>query len=185
MSSSTSFATTVVPCRSLAEYIMLLQSRLEAEDDIAAGRLRDAVGDRSACIVLDGERVEVRFNGSRLIASSTLTVAPDGSGMTSRATTLDLIGGYLEVTDAVLDGRLDLIGTVDDIAAIGQAIEILIDGSSRIPRLQQLARDFVDDPCRAAAASRESGPMERQTAFYPDPPREDERALLTRLGLLR
>ena len=185
MSNSTPFPVTVVPCRSLAEYIVLLQSRLEAEDETAAGRLRDAVGDRTAVIVLDDERVEVRFEGTRLIVSSTLTGETDGSGTTTRATTLDLIGGYLEVTDAVLDGRLDLIGTVDSIAAIGQAIEILIDGSSRIPRLQQLARDFGDDPCRAAAGMRSSGPMERQTAFYPDPPREDERALLTRLGLLR
>jgi hypothetical protein len=185
MSSNTPFPTTVVPCRSLAEYIMLLHSRLEAEDHIAAARLRDAVGDRSACIVLDDERVVVRFEGVRLVASSTLASEADGGGVTSRATTLDFIGGYLEVTDAVLDGRLDLIGTVDDIAAIGQAIEILIDGSSRISRLQQLARDFWDDPCRAAAGTREAGPMERRTAFYPDSPREEERALLTRLGLLR
>jgi hypothetical protein len=185
MSNSVAFDTTVVPCRSLGEYVTLLLSRLEAEEPAAAARIRDAVGDRSACLTLDDERVEVRFEGSQLVVRSTLNTDQDGSGLTSRAATLDLIGGYLEVTDAVLDGRLDLIGTIDDIAAIGQAIEMLIDGSSRVPGLQRLARDFWVEPCRPKVEARALGPVARRTAFYPDPPGQDERELLARLNLLR
>jgi hypothetical protein len=177
-------SSTVVPCRSLAEYVSLLLTRLEADDPAAAARIREVVGTRSASVVLDDERIDFRFEGSRLVVQSSSNGTVAGTGWTTRATTLDLIGGYLEVTAAVLDGYLDLIGSVDDIAAIGQAIEILIDCSTRTPQLQRLARDFWEDPCRPPAGRRISGPMDRRTTFYPDLPNPDERQLLARLNLL-
>ena len=61
---------------------------------------------------------------------------------------LDLLDGYIEVGDAILDGRLRVSGAVDDVVRMFEAIEILLDGSARIPSLQRLARDFREDPCR-------------------------------------
>src|SRR4051812_30923302 len=90
MSNSALFVPTTVPCRSLAEYVMLLLSRLQSADERAAARIRDAVGDRSACIVLDDERINVRVEGTQVVASSTVTAGEDGRGVTSRTTTLDL-----------------------------------------------------------------------------------------------
>jgi hypothetical protein len=186
MSSSVALAASVIPCRTLVEYVLLLLERLALDDPAAAARIREAVGDRSAIIMLDGERIRVWFEGSqlRVLSISDTGTDADGTGETSRSTTLDLLGGYLEVTTAVLDGRLDLVGTIDDIAAMGQAIEILIDGAARLPALQRLARDFDDDPCRSRPALPASGPVPRRTTFYADPPDLTERQLLARLKLL-
>jgi hypothetical protein len=98
--------------------------------------------------------------------------------------TLDLLDGYLEVTAAVLDGALEVVGDIPAIVAIGQALEILLDGAARIPSLQLLARDFRDDPCRPAPPSHPAGPIGRRTPFYPDPPTVEERRLLAKLDLL-
>ena len=76
-----------------------------------------------------------------------------GSGATDRATVLALLDGYAGVTDVILDGRLRVDGPVDDIARMFQSIETLIDGATRVPMLQQLARDFRADPCRAPVPS--------------------------------
>ena len=186
MSASVVLEGAVVPCRTLAEYVALLLERLEAGDAPAAARIREAVGNRSAIIALDGERIKIWFEGGqlRVLSMPDSSIGINGTGAISRSTTLELLAGYVEVTAAVLDGRLDVIGTIDDIAAIGQAIEILIDGSARLPALQRLARDFTDDPCRPLPTLPASGPVHRRTVFYPDPPDLHERELLARLNLL-
>jgi hypothetical protein len=186
MSSSVLLEGAVIPCRTLPEYVVLLLERLEESDPLAAARIREAVGNRSAIITLDDERIKVWFEGVqlRVLSMPESAADADGKGDVSRSTTLELLGGYLEVTAAVLDGRLDVLGTIEDIAAMGQAIEILIDGSARIPALQRLSRDFVEDPCRPLPTLPASGPVERQTNFYPDSPDPRERQLLARLNLL-
>jgi hypothetical protein len=157
--------------------------RLGAGEPAALARLREVVAGRRARITLDDETVDVWFERGRLITRpSEEEVEVTGGGATDRLTTLDLLNGYLEVTDAILDGRLLATGEIENLARIMQAIEILLDGSTRIPALQQLARDYRVDPCRAAAASRVGGERRRRAAL--DAPADDERELLGRLGLL-
>jgi hypothetical protein len=164
------------PCRSLAEYVEELIRRLGAADPAALERMRDVVDGRRARIVLDDEAVDVVFDGSTLRVQPAGSGTADGEGVTDRATTLELLDGYLEVTDAILDGRLDVTGGVDDVERMFGAIEILLDVAARAPALQDLAADYRADPCRAP---RRSPPPP------PSPPTgETERALLDRLGLL-
>jgi hypothetical protein len=164
------------PCRTLAEYVAELIARLGAADPAALERMRTVVDGRRARIVLDDEAVDVAFAGDDLLVEPAGTGAPDGTGATDRPTTLELLDGYLEVTDAILDGRLDVTGTVDDVERMFLAIEILLDVAARAPALQDLAADYRADPCREPRRA-------------PPPPssvtgREPERALLDRLGLL-
>jgi hypothetical protein len=164
------------PCRTLAEYVAELIGRLGDADAGALARMRTVVDGRRARLVLDKEVVDVRFAGETLLVEPAGTTAADGEGVTDRATTLELMDGYLEVTDAILDGRLDVTGTVDDVERMFLAIEILLDVAARAPRLQALAADYRADPCRAP-----------RRAPPPPPPAatgESERALLERLGLL-
>ena len=101
------------PCRTLAEYVGELVARLGAADPAALERMRAVVDGRRARIRLDDEAVDVgsrarparRAGGHRRV---------DGKGETDRAAVLDLLDGYLEVTDAILDGRLDVTGAVDE-----------------------------------------------------------------------
>ena len=164
------------PCRTLAEYVGELITRLGAADPAALERMRAVVDGRRARIVLGEETVDVRFAGDDLLVEPPGAGAPDGTGVTDRATTLELMDGYLEVTDAILDGRLDVTGTVDDVERMFAAVEILLDVAARAPALQDLAADYRADPCREPRRA-------------PPPPHavtsaESERALLDRLGLL-
>ena len=164
------------PCRTLAEYVGELIARLGAADPEALERMRTVVDGRRARIVLGEEAVDVRFASGDLLVEPAGAAAPDGTGVTDRAATLELLDGYLEVTDAILDGRLDVTGTVDDVERMFLAIEILLDVAARAPALQDLAADYRADPCREPRRA-------------PPPPlavsgAESERALLDRLGLL-
>lgn len=186
MSISATTGRRAVPCRTLAQYLELLLGRLGEADPAAVGRIRQVVGPRRARITLDEESVDVSFAGDRFVVEPAGPVAVSGAGATTRAVVLDLLDGFREVTAAVLDGDLELAGTVEDVAAIGQAIELLIDASVRAPALQALARDFRDDPCRPPSPSppppRRLSP--RRTPFYPDAPIPTELAVLRRRDLL-
>ncbi|MDQ3697398.1 MAG: hypothetical protein M3373_05165 [Gemmatimonadota bacterium] len=172
-------------CRTLAEYIDALVQRLAQGDPEADSRLRAVVGALRARITLDGETAECWFEGPRFVVLPGPTSQPaDGEGSTDRATTLELLGGYLEVSDAILDGRLRATGEVDSLARIFQAIEILLDASTRVPALPRLALDYGDDPCRPSPASHSLGPRSRAVVLDPGRPREDERDILRRLDLL-
>ena len=164
------------PCRTLAEYVGELVRRLGDADPAALERMRAVVDGRRARIVLDDEAVDVAFAGAELRVEPAGEGAVDGTGVTDRATTLELLDGYLEVTDAILDGRLDVTGGVDDVERMFGAIEILLDVAARAPALQDLAADYRADPCRAPRRSPPPPPPARSG--------ESERALLDRLGLL-
>lgn len=170
--------------RSLREYVELLFSRLERFSPEAALRIRHVTGTRSARIAVDVESVDVRFDRGRLRVTHSGDDPVDGAGRTTRQATLDMMDGYLEVTSAVLDGQLDLTGSTDAIVRMGVVLEILIDAATRAPALQQLAREFRDDPRYPSPVKRPAGPVERNTRFYPDPASDRERRLLALLDLL-
>jgi hypothetical protein len=164
------------PCRTLSEYVTELIGRLGAADPPALERMRTVVDGRRARVVLGDEAVDVTFAGDELLVEPSASGAVDGEGVTDRATTLELMDGYLEVTDAILDGRLDVTGTVDDVERMFLAIEILLDVAARAPALQDLAADYRADPCRE--------PRRSPPPPLPAPSHESEHALLDRLDLL-
>jgi hypothetical protein len=136
------------PCRSLGEYVAELIGRLEASEPAAVERMREIVGARRARIRLDAEVVDVVFGAEGSLRVEDPSGCVDGEGAVDRQTVLDLLDGYLEVTEAIVDGRLAVTGETDAIGRMFVAIELLLDGSTRVPALQTLARDFCDDPCR-------------------------------------
>ena len=144
--------------------------------------MRQTVGAHRARLRLDDEAVDVWFEPGGLRVEAPGDEPVDGEGETDRATVLDLLDGHLEVTDAILDGRLRIHGELDEIARMFAAIEILLDGSARAPALQRLARDFRDDPAREppTAPRRRS----RRGPWHPTGPDAAELELLERLGLL-
>jgi hypothetical protein len=164
------------PCRTLAEYVTELIGRLGAADPAALERMRAVIDGRRARIVLDDEAVDVGFADGALRVEPAGAGAVDGTGVTDRATTLELLDGYLEVTDAILDGRLDVTGGVDDVERMFGAVEILLDVAARTPALQDLAADYRADPCREPRRAPPPPP--------PAPAGETERTVLDRLGLL-
>lgn len=143
--------------------------------------MREVVGARRGRIRLDDETVDVRFAADGSLRVLRPRGRVDGEGATERATVLDLLDGHVEVVDAILDARLEVRGDADAVARIFVAIEILLDGTARIPALQRLARDFRLDPCRALRER----PVRRSRrgSFRPTGEEPDEAALLERLGL--
>jgi hypothetical protein len=173
------------PCRALAEYVTALVDRLGTDEPRSLSRLRGVAGSRRASIRLDKEVVLVQFEGPRLVVltgGDDATV--DGAGRTDRETTLALLAGEAELTDTIVSGQLDAHGEVEDLARIFIAIEILLDASSRSPLLQELAREFENDPCRAARAPWAQRRALMHSPVDPDRRPESERLMLSRLDLL-
>jgi hypothetical protein len=139
---------------------------------VGSRRARIRLGDESVDVELDAEELRVMAPGGEV----------DGAGETDRQTVLDLLDGYLEVGDAILDGRLRVEGDVDAIGRMFTAIEILLDASARDPALQQLARDFRNDP--GLEPPGRPTPGSREEPWYPSGVGPLEAALLERLDLL-
>jgi hypothetical protein len=158
----------------LAEYIMALVQTLAIHERPSAERLRLIVGERTARISLDDETVDVAFAGLQLVVTPASPAKKvDGFGGTDRGVTLALLDGRIEVNEAIFSGRLEVNGDLDGVNRIGMAIDVLLDASTRVPPLRQLARRFIDESADAAPA--------------PVPSVKDDRAemaLLGRLGLL-
>ena len=163
--------------RTLGEYIARLVAALDAADPQAARRLRHVTRGRVATIALDGEAVQVAFvDGMLTIRPS----APDRPpcGRTDAGTMVAILDGRLEVHAAIVDGRVDIVGTDDDVARMLCAIEILLDASPRAPALQQLAAQF-----RRRHGARPGEPCE-WLSWYPFRPTTSEWRLLQTLDTL-
>jgi hypothetical protein len=171
-----------VPCRSLGEYIVELVARLDAGDAAAGRRLREVVGSRRGLVRVDDEAVLIGFDAGGHLQVGREDGSADGVGSTDRQTVFDLEDGYIEVTDAILDGRLEVSGDTESVERMFVAIEILLDGAARIPALQALSGDFRDDPCRPPRGR--PVPKSRRGPWQPTGRDEPEIELLERLGLL-
>jgi SCP-2 sterol transfer family len=167
-------------CRTLAVYVAALVERLAEGEPRAYERLREIVGNRVARITLDAETVAVRFDGGRLVVAESASDEPvDGEGRTDRVTTLRLLDGSLEVMEAIVQGRLEARGEVENLSRIFQAVEVLLDASTRVPSLPRLAGGYEADPCRPSRPPVREHPGEAALAA-----RAAEHALLLRLDLL-
>lgn len=161
----------------LGEYIRALVHLLgqDAPQDLI--RMREVVGSRAARIELDNEVAEVVFIDGDLRVQPGLGFGVEGTGSTDSTTVLDLLDGNLEVSAAILDGRLAMTGEADDIARICVAIEILLNASARSPKLQRLAARFRHQHASSTARTED-------VAWYPFAPSASELDLLHRLDLL-
>jgi len=133
-----------VPDRGLAAFVAALVAGLDAGDPGAGARVRRLAGAREARIGLDDEAVDVRFDDAgRLRVTSAAGEGPACWGRTDRGTVVDLLEARLEVRDAVLTGRIEVVGTVAEVAAIFAVVEVLLASAVRLPALQALADEIV------------------------------------------
>lgn len=168
----------------LGGYVEALVAALGTADPAAMARLRRVVGQRRARIVLDHSAIDVEFRDDRLVTGPAGSARVHGEGATDRGTVLDLLDGHLEVTDAILDGRLRVRGATDATVRMFTAIEILLDAAPRAPELQALAAHFRRYPPAPARPEPIAGTPVRRTSWYPDERASGEDALLARHDLL-
>lgn len=129
---------------SLATWIARLVRALDHDPSGAGARLRTVVEGSRARVALDGETVLVRMRDSELeITSDDPAAAVDGAGSTTSSTVLAVLGGELEVLAAVEDGLIHVVGTLEATTRMFLAIELLLDGSARVPALRDLAAGFA------------------------------------------
>ncbi|MFX0115335.1 MAG: hypothetical protein ACFFB3_12370 [Candidatus Hodarchaeota archaeon] len=139
---------TSTPCRKLYEYIWELIKRLGENDPDSFRRMCEIVGNRKARIVVDNETAIFSLDAEGLtFYDDRGDIEVNGEGRTNRCTVLDLLDGYIEVSEAISDGSLQVIGEPDNVFRMFLSIEILLDCSASIPALQELARDYRNDPC--------------------------------------
>jgi hypothetical protein len=175
-----------VPDLSLDEYVRRLVGLLDLREPAAAARMRRAAGQMRASVGLDAEEVEVWFaeTGELVVSEEPDDRRLDGSGWTDRETVLDLLAGRIEASRAILEGRIHVAGTPDAVVAVLLAIEILIDGATRIPALQELAGRLVEAATPGAGVQAATTDRAAATVWYPRARPDSEEVLLTRLGLV-
>jgi hypothetical protein len=130
--------------RSLAWWIHELVEALEKEPATAV-RIRQVVGQHRARITLDDDSVIVGFDGAGqlLVRPDDAAIQVDGEGSSTRAEICAILDARSDPSQAVISGRVSVLGPTAAVAAMLHAIEILLDGAARLPRLRQLAGDFV------------------------------------------
>jgi hypothetical protein len=166
----------------LGQYVEALVAAVGDTYPAALARMRLTVGDRRARIFLDDEGIEIVFGAAGLeVYPPNEDSVISGEGATETDVVLDLLGGYLEVTDAILSGRLRASGSVEDIARMFSAIEILLDASPRTPALQALAFRFQNEKAQKRSPPVPTVVHESSYPFYVG---IDELKLLRRLGLV-
>lgn len=160
--------------RHLADWLRELFAALERAEPNTAESIARLAGDRTAQIGLDAERARVAFANGRLTVRR---LSNDGAprapwGRTTSEVVADVLAGYIEVSDAVREGLIDLQGNVDDVRDICGIVEVLVDASTRIPEMQGLSRAFLSDrppsdmgPRRAARRAEAARHRTAEAAF--------------------
>jgi hypothetical protein len=130
-------------------WIPELVAALDTDRCGAGVQLWSAVVGRSARITLDDDTVFVRCTSvGRLEVRSAENgdvTAVDGEGSTTTFAVHALLDGEIELNQAVVDGRIDIRSSIDDALWMYRVVELLLDGSSRVPRLRELKRQFYGD----------------------------------------
>lgn len=130
--------------RDLAGWIEALTAALDHADAVGAAQLRRLAGRRRARITLDEQTVLVEFVGHDLVVRpDDPAVEVDGEGATTSAVVVAILDGSVEVSHAVEDGLVTASGAIDDVLRLFAIVETLLAGSSRVPRLRDLAEEFV------------------------------------------
>jgi hypothetical protein len=144
-------------------------------DRFGAGRrLRQVVDGYRARIVLDGEAVLVSMDhGAMTIGPDDPDAAVDGWGSTTTEVVLAILAAEIEVAEAVERGQLQVVGSTEAVSRMFHAIELLLDGSARVPELRRLAVRFIDEAGTTPLSA--SAPTDVTLI---------EEAMLQRLGLL-
>jgi hypothetical protein len=133
---------TELPIKTLGEYVAALIAALGRAHPSTLARMRLVVGRRRARIILDDEAIEVFFDpeGRLHVLPAPEGDGVDGEGATDTATVRQLLDGDVEVSGAVLSGRLRVVGSDADVVRMFTAIEILL-SERRAPFFQPTA-DF-------------------------------------------
>jgi hypothetical protein len=87
--------------------------------------MRNVVGPRRARIRLDAEMVDVAFDVDEQLRVEEPGGDVSGEGGTDRDTVLDMLDGYIEVTDAIIEGRLAVSGETENVSRMFVALGFL------------------------------------------------------------
>lgn len=169
--------------RHLRDWIIALYAALNDAEPHRAEAIRKLAGEQMSRMVLDEDRVTVRFvDGTlqvrRMRASINPLKSPNGS--TDRQTVNALLLGYMEISEAITLDHIRLRGTAEEVMTICAIIEVLVDASTRIPALQQLATRFLEMTGQETVRASRRARADRARALA-----EKERGFLAREGLLR
>ncbi len=128
----------------LTYWLPALVDALDVDPAGAGTRLREVIAGRCARITLDDDTVIVEAGGDGRVTVRTddPNSLPDGTGATTSDVVLALIDGLVEVDQVIESGALEIRSSIDDALWMHRVIELLLDGSSRVARLRELADAF-------------------------------------------
>jgi len=151
-----------VPKPSFVRFLCRSLAVLDDELPRAYRAVADRLGRRSVAIRVDDEFVFVSAAGGRVHVSLVLAREPSVHLHTSRGEIRALVDGRRSLLDAMLEGRLELRGTVSDLIAFDGALMAYLHGAVRCPHFIELRDEyFKETPGRPTGA-----PAEREATEH-------------------
>ncbi len=121
----------------MAEGFVVLLSRsfevLERESPQHLARLQALLQDRTVHIGVGPEVARVAARADRPVTCAGAGTSANVSVRLSRRAFDELLDGGLETIDAVLDGRLEVVGSLGDLAVFHDALQAYVHGAIRSP----------------------------------------------------
>lgn len=130
--------------RPFAAYLTESLASIEAGAPAAYALLRRTLGTRRVRLDVGGEVLGLQADESRIAVTAGEGPA-EVDTWTTRAAIVALADGEVTLEQAVLEERMDLQGTVDDLLAGVDALSAYLSGAARCPELIALMDDFRSD----------------------------------------
>lgn len=133
-----------MPDRSFRSYLEESLARVAADSPSIHARLCCVLGGRALGVEVGRERVALRVEGGRVTVGPMSAPCPVVAS-TSRAEIVALADGARSLEDAVLEDRVRLHGSAEDLATCFDALIVYLGGVVRSPELSSLMDAFRRD----------------------------------------
>jgi hypothetical protein len=133
-----------VPRRAFRDYLAESLEQIERHAPDVYALLGQSLGERSVRIEVGGESLSLRIQNGNVAIDATPTAAAIET-RTTRAAIVAIAGGEATLEQAVLDERVHIRASVDDLAAGMDALAVYLNGAARCPELLGLMDAFRGD----------------------------------------
>ncbi len=120
---------------------------LQAEALMAYEAVATTLGGRSVNVDVDGELVGMLIVRGRIVTGPPLAV-PTTTARTSRAALARLLRGERDLTEAILADEITLIGDIENLTTLYDALLCYFRGAVRSPGFPALLDEFLGPPTR-------------------------------------
>jgi hypothetical protein len=125
-----------------AHFLQASLEVMQAECPPAHNRLCELLEGRQVCISVDGEEVYLSFAEDSIVVLPGVPSDPMVALIVSRQTILDLVDGFTNLQDGIIDGRVGVQGGIQELLLFHEGWLTYLRGAARCPSFPYLLERF-------------------------------------------